>query len=171
MPFLDIPIIPGKEGKLNTTVYRKPTHTDLYLQWDSHHNIPAKYSVTGTLFHRAKTICSSPQHLHKEEQHLTSALKRCKSPTWALNRIQLKNNKETANKNNNRGTKPTRPEQSNINQPHIVVPYHQGLSENFKRNMQQIWCSSTLKGRSYHQKPPHVPKRQRYHMEKEWGHI
>ena len=33
IPFLDILIIPGKEGKLNTTVYRKPTHTDLYLQW------------------------------------------------------------------------------------------------------------------------------------------
>ena len=70
MPFLDILIIPGREGKLDTTVYRKPTHTDLYLQWDSHHNIPAKYSVIGTLLHRAKTICSSPQHLQREEQHL-----------------------------------------------------------------------------------------------------
>ena len=123
IPFLDILIIPGREGKLETTVYRKPTHTDLYLQWDSHHNIPAKYSVIGTLLHRAKTICSSPQHLQKEEQHLTSALKRCKYPTWALNRIQLKNTKDSVNKNNNRGTKPTRPEQSIINKPHIVVPY------------------------------------------------
>ena len=41
IPFLDILIFPGREGKLETTVYRKPTHTDLYLQWDSHHNIPA----------------------------------------------------------------------------------------------------------------------------------
>ena len=98
IPFLDILIIPGSEGKLETTVYRKPTHTDLYLQWDSHHNIPAKYSVIGTLLHRAKTICSSPQHLQKEEQHLTSALKRCKYPTWALNRIQLKNTKDSVNK-------------------------------------------------------------------------
>ena len=109
IPFLDILIIPGREGKLDTTVYRKPTHTDLYLQWDSHHNIPAKYSVIGTLLHRAKTICSSPQHLQKEEQHLTSALKKWKYPTWALNKIQLKNTKDPANKNNNRGTKTTRP--------------------------------------------------------------
>ena len=133
IPFLDILIIPEEDGRLNTTVYRKPTHTDLYLQWDSHHNIPSKYSVIGTLFHRAKSICSSPQHLQKEEQHLTSALKRCKYPTWALNRVKLKNPKENSNKNNRRGTKSTRPEQLNINQPHIVVPYHQGLSENFKR--------------------------------------
>ena len=66
IPFLDILIIPEEDGRLNTTVYRKPTHTDLYLQLDSHHNIPSKYSVIGTLYHRAKTICSSPQHLQKE---------------------------------------------------------------------------------------------------------
>ena len=141
IPFLHILIIPEEDGRLNTIVYRKPTHTDLYLEWDSHHNIPSKYSVIGTLFHRAKTICSSPQHLQKEEQHLTSALKRCK-----YHRVKLKNPKETANKNNRRGTKPTRPEQLNINQPHIVVPYHQSLSENFKRTCSRHGVQVHLKG-------------------------
>ena len=146
IPFLDILIIPEEDGRLNTTVYRRPTHTDLYLQWDSHDNIPSKYSVIGTLYHRAKTTCSSPQHLQKEEQHLTTSLKRCKYPTWALNRIKLKNQKVTSNKNNKRGTKPTRPEQPNINQPHIVVPYHRGLSENFKRTCSRQGVQVHLKG-------------------------
>ena len=35
MPFLDILIIPNEDGSLSTTVYRKPTHTDLYLQWEN----------------------------------------------------------------------------------------------------------------------------------------
>ena len=35
MPFIDILIIPNEDGSLSTTVYRKPPHTDLYLQWDS----------------------------------------------------------------------------------------------------------------------------------------
>ena len=32
IPFLDVLIIPDEEGSLRTTVYRKPTHMDLYLQ-------------------------------------------------------------------------------------------------------------------------------------------
>ena len=43
-------VIPDEEGRLKTTVYRKPTHTNQYLHWDSHHAIPSKYSVIGTLF-------------------------------------------------------------------------------------------------------------------------
>ena len=33
MAFLYILITPSEDGSLSTTVYRKPTHTDLYLQW------------------------------------------------------------------------------------------------------------------------------------------
>ena len=90
MPFLDMKITPKEDGRLNTTVYRKPMHTDLYLQWDSHHPISSKYSVVGTLHHRAKTICSSPQLLQHEEDHLSKVLTRCKYPTWAINRVKVK---------------------------------------------------------------------------------
>ena len=49
MPFLDMLISLTENGRLNTTVYRNPTHTDMYLKWDSHHPIYSKYSVVGTL--------------------------------------------------------------------------------------------------------------------------
>ena len=70
MPFLDILVSPGRDGSLSTSVYRKPTHTDLYLQWESHHPLSSKYSAIGTLQHRANTICSNTQLLQKEEKHL-----------------------------------------------------------------------------------------------------
>ena len=126
--FLDILIIPEKDGKLNTTVYRKPTHTDLYLHWDSHHTIPSKYSVVSTLYHRANTICSTPQHLQKEEKHLSQALKGCKYPTWALNRVKLKS-QETSSHSTKRNIDNSKPTQQSSPKPNIVVPYYQGLSE------------------------------------------
>ena len=63
IPFLDTLVTPCPDGSLSTRVYRKPTHTDLYLQWDSHHTIAAKYSVVSTLHHRAKAVSSTQQLL------------------------------------------------------------------------------------------------------------
>ena len=77
IPFLDMLITSDEEGRLNTNVYRKPTHTDQYLHWDSHHAITSKYSVIGTLYHRARTVCSNPNQLQNEEKHLFK-LSKCK---------------------------------------------------------------------------------------------
>ena len=71
-------------------MYHKPTHTDQYLQWDSHHNLAVKYSVIGTLTHRAKSVSTTPELLNKELQHLKEALARCKYPRWAINKVQNK---------------------------------------------------------------------------------
>ena len=35
--FLDTLVTRGPDGKLLTSVYRKPTHTNQYLAYDSHH--------------------------------------------------------------------------------------------------------------------------------------
>ena len=70
MPFLGILVTPQEDGTLTSKVYRKPTYTDLYLQWDSHHNLACQYSVVNTLTHRAKAVCSSPQLLMEELNHL-----------------------------------------------------------------------------------------------------
>ena len=68
IPFLDAWITPQRDGSLQTKVYRKPTHTNQYLQWDSHHSISNKYSVISSLLHKAKDICSSKQSLEEEQK-------------------------------------------------------------------------------------------------------
>ena len=143
--FLDILIIPDVNGKLNTTVYRKPTHTDMYLHWDSHHNIPAKYSVIGTLYHRANTICSTTQYLQNEERHLNQALVKCKYPQWAINRFKLRARTTTSHNSNRRtgSSNTAQPNNPNIN---IVVPYHQGLSESIKRTCKKYGIQVHCKG-------------------------
>ena len=80
IPFLDTIVKPEADGSLSITVYRKPTHTDQYLQWDSHHHLSAKFSVIQTLSHRASTMCSNPQLLQKEKDHLRKALTKCNYP-------------------------------------------------------------------------------------------
>ena len=70
IPFLDCLVTPQADGSILTAVYRKPTHSDMYLHWESYHHLAAKYSVINTLRHRAKTVCTSKQSLEKEEDHL-----------------------------------------------------------------------------------------------------
>ena len=145
MPFLDILITPTDDGSLKTSVFRKKTHTDLYLQWDSHHNIPSKYSVAGTLYHRANTICSDQALLHEEEEHLFKALRRCKYPIWAINRAKLKSQNPDRTKhrrtNNQRG-----PNNTNKQNLLMVVPYHQGLSERIKKTCKKYGVQVHFKG-------------------------
>ena len=90
IPFLDTLVTPLADNSLSITVYCKPTHTDQYLQWDSHHSLSAKYSIIGTLMHRAKTVCTDPELLQREFQHLRKALVRCKYPPWAINKVLSK---------------------------------------------------------------------------------
>ena len=142
LPFLDILIKPDQEGRLNTTVYRKPTHTDQYLHWDSLHPISSKYSVVGTLQHRAKTICSNKQLLKEEEEHLTKALMNCNYPRWALNRVRMRIN-STAHKNKN---KSRTTQHNNPPRPHITVPYYRGLSESIRQRCKNYGVQVYFRG-------------------------
>ena len=84
IPFLDTLVKPQEDGTLTTSIYWKPTHTDLYLQWDSHHNLACKYSVINTITHRAKAECSNSKLLDRELKHLQEVLFQCKNQKWAI---------------------------------------------------------------------------------------
>ena len=106
IPFLDTLITLLADNSLSITVYCKPTHTDQYLQWDSHYCLSAKYSVIGTLTHRAKTVCTDPELLQKELQHLRKALGKCNYPqaiNWVQNKV-LSSNWEDQSNNNQQST-------------------------------------------------------------------
>ena len=56
LPFLDS-LTKTTPNSSESTVYRKPTHRDRYLDYDSNHFISAKLSVIHTLIHRPKQVC------------------------------------------------------------------------------------------------------------------
>ena len=143
MPFLDVLITPREDGSLDTTVYRKPTHTDLYLQWDSNHTLTSKYGVVGTLHHRAQLICFSPELLQQEEKHLHQALTKCKYPVWALNRAKIRS-KARKTRTHNKNTNTNNSNQSQ--KPYMVVPYHKGVSESLKKTCNKHGIQVYFKG-------------------------
>ena len=67
IPFLDTRVTRKVDGKLDVTVYRKPTHTDRYLHFSSHHPTHVKKGLVRCLYDRARNItslssCSKPIH-------------------------------------------------------------------------------------------------------------
>ena len=133
MPFLDTLVTPQADGSLLTTVYRKATHTNQYLQWDSYHAISAKYTVISTLFHRAKEVSSTKQHLEEEHEHLQKVLTTCPYLRWALNRMKKISDPVPPKSNNTKDRNGTdNKSNSNIRRNYITVTYTRGLSESFK---------------------------------------
>ena len=141
-------------------MYHKPTHTYQYLQWDSHHNLAAMHSVIGTLTHRAKFVCTTPELLNEELQHLKEILARCKNPRWAINKVQNKviNGNWEENGNNHvgntaQGTNGTSNNTQVSNTPggrptkrHMVIPYVQGLEESIKCTCRMYRIETHFKG-------------------------
>jgi hypothetical protein len=56
-------------------VYRKPTHTNIYLNTNSHHHLSNKQAVLSTLIHRARALCDDDS-LQAQSVFLKDALKR-----------------------------------------------------------------------------------------------
>jgi hypothetical protein len=75
LPFLDVLMSRRLDETLGHTVYRKTTHTDLYLHAKSEHHPAQKRAVLTTLIRRAKTLCH-PDSLEKEIQHLRDTFQR-----------------------------------------------------------------------------------------------
>ena len=134
LPFLDTLVTIQPDNTFNTSVYRKPTHTDQYHHWDSNHHITAKQSVFNTLAHRAKTLSSTQENMDKELTHIITALHHCQFPPWGLNQWEHKFNHPqlppapTTNKYTSNN-----PSNNNNHKTTIVVSYITKTAEKFKR--------------------------------------
>ena len=70
--FLDTAVSKEQDGRLTTSVYRKPTNTDEYLAYDSHHPQSVKRGIA--IVDRAKHIVTKPFVISKGKEHLSSVL-------------------------------------------------------------------------------------------------
>ena len=59
-------LLKRNNGEISALVYRKPTHTDQYLHYSSHHQTSCNESVVSYLFNRAYSITTNKDDLHKK---------------------------------------------------------------------------------------------------------
>jgi hypothetical protein len=123
---LDTRIIRTDEG-LHFTTYRKPTHTDQYLQFDSHHPLQHKLGVIRTLTHRADTICSTENYKKEELEHLKTVLSVSGYQKWAWDTPASK--KTTPHPSTNHAT---------ASKGHITMPYVSGVTEALSRKIRKL---------------------------------
>ena len=123
LPFLDSNVSRGVQGNLETSVYRKPTHTDKYLAFDSHYPICHKKSVAKTLLRRADCLPSSLDSKAEERKYVSNVLKTNDyTKTFLRNCQKLVTTSSTPDER-----KPA------TGFAVIIIPYIRGITEPIKR--------------------------------------
>ena len=120
--FLDTLTEPNPNS-IESTVYRKPTHTDWHLDYHFNHSISAKLSDIHTFIHRAKQVCSTAEFLTNEMDHLHKVLHDNHYPAelFQQGKFQQKTNGKS-NPSTGRFIEGTR----------VVIPYIKGLSKQYR---------------------------------------
>ena len=137
LPFLDTLTKPTSNS-IESIVYRKHTHTDRYMDYNSNHPISAKLSVIDTLIHRAKQVCSTQEFLAKEIDHLHKVLQET---------ITQHNSFNKANPNRKTIKSKTHPRKF-IEGVRVVIPYIKGLSKQYRHNLAKYRVRFFFKGTS-----------------------
>ncbi|XP_076059232.1 uncharacterized protein LOC143035909 [Oratosquilla oratoria] len=115
LPFLDVLVV-RCGASLTTGVYRKDTHTDRLLDYDSCHPVEHKKSVVKTLWSRAENLCSTEGKLKEERKHLEKVFAGNGYPKSVIRRWTTTQGKRAADT----GQAATR---------RVTLPYVKGASE------------------------------------------
>ena len=116
---MDLLVKRSPSGHLFSAVYRKPTHSDRYLNVRSEHPKQHKQSVVNTLFQRAKKLSFTAQDLNSELKYVKRTLLLNGYPKWII-----KNRKKQHNRSPEFRSK-------------IVLPYSADLGETLKRILER----------------------------------
>ena len=112
------------DGSIFVTVYRKPTNTDKYLDFDLHRHVQHKCAVARTLLDRATSIPSTDEEKTVEVQHVNATLKANGYPARFID--SFKSRKPCERQGNQAVTR-------NL----VILPYAKGASEKITRVLNQ----------------------------------
>ena len=75
LPFLDVLLTHNKDGLIDTSVYRKKTHTSRYVDFLLHYPLVHKKSVVSALVKRTNDLFSDARCQMEEETYVRHTLK------------------------------------------------------------------------------------------------
>ena len=117
------------DGSLKLLVYRKKTHTDQYLNFQSQHPLHQKLGVIRTLMDRMENVVTEEEDKKDEEEKIRNALSECGYPRWALDKVkqqmQTKKSQPKQRKQKKDNETPTK--------GMVIIPYVEGLAERAQR--------------------------------------
>ena len=116
-------------GRIQVSVYRKPTHTDKYLDYNSHHPSQHKRSVVNTLLRRAQEIPSTNSGRSRERTHVIKVLRDNNYPLRFIRSCKSYHNALRRDSNTNDASSASAPSTSTF----VVLPYVRGVSERISR--------------------------------------
>ena len=88
LSFLDLLLNRTENGGLKLQIYRKPTHTDQYQNFSSHHPTEHKLSVVRTLLERSQCLITEIEDRKQEDYHVEEALRAFGYPKWTFNKVR-----------------------------------------------------------------------------------
>ena len=142
LAFLDT-LLKRDNGEISVLVYRKPTHTDQYLHYSSHHQTSCKESVVSSLFNRAYSIITNKDDLDKENTRIKQVLKENGYQESTISKIfkRITNNHNLPQSNQLRQATDVQKEEIRMS---INLPYVEGTSENLRRILRSHKIRSTF---------------------------
>jgi hypothetical protein len=161
LAFLDCLVQRNADGGFTTKVYRKPTHTNRYLNYDSSHSYDVKVGIAKSLLTRANRLSSNQEEVKKEQLAIIEGLKSNGYPNTLLKRMIKKVNEEV-----NQPQLETNGNQLNPSEwkKSVVIPYEKNTSEAIRRVLNKIGirvtfsAPFTIKNKLVHLKDKQNPK-------------
>ena len=93
---LDVSITRDSNGALSFDVYRKPTHTNQYIPFNSHAPLSHKFATIRSLTRRAALIPSTDENKRAENKRVMKALAINGYPKWAYDQARYRDQPSTS---------------------------------------------------------------------------
>ena len=123
LPFLDILVMKKKSGTLATKIYRKETHTNRYLNYESCHLQQQKQGIIISLLNRLAKLITDSKDFNEEKEMLRRTLEDNNYLNWLIkktfNRFRFNKIEKHEISKNYKGT--------------VTLPYFQDLTEILSR--------------------------------------